>query len=198
MTSNRAVSLLRSAQAKPSCLLGRPSLLRPQLPTLHLVLRQILPLAVQGWVLFAHSGEHDMGTIINMKKRAEDLDFKERLEKWELEEAIHQQFMKRHDLMWKRPIVDEEITKIDMWLLQHKLPMDILIGILARTAYVEWIFYGDLSTEQKHTFLIHLRECYREFQKLPPKWQETLWPMMWGRWRAEFADEEEEEARANG
>jgi hypothetical protein len=43
----------------------------------------------------------------------------------ELEEMIHEAFLKRQDLMWKRPIMDEEITMIDLWLLQQKPPFDI-------------------------------------------------------------------------
>jgi hypothetical protein len=50
----------------------------------------------------------------------------------ELEEMIHRAFLKRQDLMRKVPIMDERITRIDMWMLQQKLPLDILIGLLRR------------------------------------------------------------------
>jgi hypothetical protein len=158
----------------------------PLHPLLHKVFLLWLLSVVQGVLFPALTGGHEMAKIVELRKQEEDCS-----------DEVHAAFMKRHDLMWKRPIVDEEITRIDTWLLQQpKLPMDILVGILARTAYVEWIFYGDLSPEQKHIFLIHLRTCYREFQKLPERWQEALWPMVWGRWAAEFADEEIEEAEA--
>ena len=92
----------------------------------------------------------------------------------ELEEKIHKAFMKRQGLMWKRPVMDEEISKIDTWLLQHKLPMDILISIWSRATFCEWLAYGDATAEQKHLMLLNLRECYREFQKLPQRVQEAL------------------------
>jgi hypothetical protein len=99
--------------------------------------------------------------------------------------------------MWKRPIMDEEITKIDMWLLQQNPPLDILIPIWSRASFCEWVFYGDANPEQKHRMLLSLRECYREFQKIPERWQEALWSIGYSRWHAEFLDEEEEEAMAN-
>ena len=52
-----------------------------------------------------------------------DESFEKRLEDWELEEVIHLKFLKRQDLMRKLPIMDERITRIDKWLLQHKLPL---------------------------------------------------------------------------
>jgi hypothetical protein len=112
----------------------------------------------------------------------------------DLEEKIHRAFMKRQNLMWKRPLMDEEITRIDTWLLQFKLPMEILIAICSRAGYCQWLMTSDLSTEQRHLFLLHLRDCWREFQKLPPRNQEALWSIAgWGRWHAEFLAEEEEE-----
>ena len=131
-----------------------------------------------------------MAKIISLK----DKSFEKRLEDWELEGAIHSKFLERQDLMRKLPIMHERITKIDTWLLQHKLPLDILITICARANYCNWVSYGDVSPEQKHFMLLHLRACYAEFQKLPERWQEALWPMMWGKWHAEFLDEEMKEA----
>jgi hypothetical protein len=173
--------------------------LRPQLPTLrleNLSLRQTLPWLMQGWVLFPArpfdvSEEERMAEIVSFfKKRADEGD--------ELEELIHEAFLKRQDLMWKRPIMDEEITRIDLWLLQHKPPLDILVAIWSRLSFCEWIAYGDANPEQKHRMLLNLRECYREFQKLPERWQEALWSIGYGRWHAELMEQEEEEARANG
>lgn len=115
----------------------------------------------------------------------------------ELEETIHAAFLKRQDLMRKLPIMDARITRIDTWLLQQKLPLDILIAIWSRASYCEWVFYGDANPEQKHRMLLSLRESYRAFQKLPERWREALWSIGWGRWYAEFLDQEEEEA-ANG
>jgi hypothetical protein len=112
----------------------------------------------------------------------------------ELEETIHRAFLKRQDLMRKVPIMDERITRIDMWLVQQKLPLDILIAIWSRASYCEWVFYGDANPEQKHRMHLSLRESYRAFQKLPERWQEALWSIGWGRWYAEFLDQEEEEA----
>jgi hypothetical protein len=128
-----------------------------------------------------------MAEIVKLRKRID-------MQGEELEEMIHEAFLKRQDLMWKRPIMDEEITMIDMWLLQQKLPFDILIAIWSRASFCEWIAYGDANPEQKHRMLLNLRECYREFQKLPERWQEALWSIGYGRWHAEFADEEMEAA----
>jgi hypothetical protein len=127
-----------------------------------------------------------MAKIVKLRKQAVCED--------ELEEMIHEAFLKRQDLMWKRPIMDEEITMIDLWLLQHNPPLDILIPIWSRVSFCEWIFYGDANPEQKHRMLLSLRECYREFQKLPPRWQEALWSIGYGRWHAEFSEQEMEEA----
>jgi hypothetical protein len=89
----------------------------------------------------------------------------------------------------------DRITKIDTWLVQQKkVPLDILIAICARASFCEWVFYGDANPAQKHRLIESLRACYAEFQKFPKRWQEALFPMMWGRWHAEFADEEAEEA----
>jgi hypothetical protein len=63
-----------------------------------------------------------------------------------------------------------------------------LIAIWSRASFCEWIAYGAANPDLKH------RECYREFQKLPQHWQEALWPIGYGRWHAEFADEEMEAA----
>ena len=127
-----------------------------------------------------------MAEIVELRKQAVCED--------ELEEMIHTAFLKRQDLMRKVPIMDERITRIDTWLLQQKPPLDILITIWARASYCEWIFYGDANPEQKHRMLLSLRECYRGFQKLPERWQEALWSIGYGRWYAEFLDQEEAEA----
>ena len=116
----------------------------------------------------------------------------------ELEEMIHTAFLKRQDLMRKVPIMDERITRIDVWLLQQKLPLDILIAIFSRASFCSWVFYGDAHPELKHLMLLRLRDHYREFQKLPQRWQEALWSIGYGRWYAEFLDQEEQEAAANG
>ena len=100
----------------------------------------------------------------------------------------------RKELMYKLPIMSEEITRLDLWLLeQPKLPLRVAIEIWSRCVFCEWVFYGDASPELKHLILLRLRECYREFQKLPQHWQEQLSPK-WDRWAAEFLDEEMEEA----
>ncbi len=112
----------------------------------------------------------------------------------ELEEIITSEFLKRQDLMRKSPIMDERITRIDAWLLQQNPPLDVLIAIWSRANYVEGVLYGDASAEQKHLTLLNLRECYQAFQKLPQRWQEALWPIAFGKWHAEFIDEEEEAA----
>jgi hypothetical protein len=139
-----------------------------------------------------------MADIINLRTQAED--FSKRIEAWELEQIIHAKFMKRQDLMHKVSIMDARITKIDMWLLQHKLPLDILIAIWSRAAYCEWFIVHTTHPEQRHRTLLNLRESYREFQRLPPRWQEALFSIGYGPWQAEFAEEEAEaEARkANG
>ncbi len=129
--------------------------------------------------------------IIELRKRAKDMQADE------LEETIHAAFLKRQDLMWKRPIMDEEITMIDLWLLQQKLPLDILIPIWSRASFCEWVMYGDANPEQKHRMLLSLRECFRAFQKLPPRWREALWSIGYGRWYAEFLEQEEEEEAAH-
>jgi hypothetical protein len=114
------------------------------------------------------------------------------------EEEIHRVFLKRQDLMWKRSIMDEEITRLDLWLLQHKLPLDILITIWSRAMYCEYLLSADLNPAQKHLHLIRLRETYREFQKLPQRVQEALWPIGRARWHVEFLGEEMREEMANG
>ena len=114
------------------------------------------------------------------------------------EEAIHQVFLKRQDLMWKRPVMDEEITRLDEWLLQHKLPLDVLITIWSRAMYCEYLLSTNLNPVQKHLHLLRLREYYRQFQKLPQRVQEVLWPIGWARWHAEFLSEEMQEEAANG
>jgi hypothetical protein len=134
--------------------------------------------------------------IVNLKKQ--DKDFDKRIEDWELEGAIHEQFLKRQDLMHKASIMDERITRIDAWLLQYKLPMEMLIAIWSRATYVEWFSYNyhELSPEQKHLMLLNLRECFKEFEKLPQRWQEALWSG-YSRWHSTFLFEEEK-AKANG
>jgi hypothetical protein len=123
-----------------------------------------------------------MAEIISMRKK----------EDWS--EEIHRVFLKRQDLMWTKPIMSEEITRLDMWLVQQpKLPLDCVVAIWSRAMFCEWVFYGDATAELKHLILLRLREHYREFQKLPQRWHDVLWPM-WERWRAEFLDEEMEEA----
>ena len=92
--------------------------------------------------------------------------------------------------------MDEEITELDLWLVQQpKLPPDIAVTIWSRAAYCEWLYYGDATPAQQHQLLLRLRECVREFQKLPQKWQEALWPIGYARWHAQFLEEEEEEKR---
>jgi hypothetical protein len=115
----------------------------------------------------------------------------------ELEETIHAAFLKRQDLMRKLPIMDERITRIDMWLIQQKLPLDILIAIWSRAQFCSWVFYGDAEPEVKHTMLLRLRSHYLEFCQLPPRLQKKLWPMGWERWHAQFIEEEEMEAAKN-
>jgi hypothetical protein len=114
------------------------------------------------------------------------------------EEAIHQVFLKRQDLLFKRSILSEEITRLDLWLLQHKPPLDILIAIWSRTMYCEYLLSADLNPAQKHLHLIRLRECYREFQKLPVRVQEVLFPIGWARWHVEFLGEEMREEACRG
>ena len=126
------------------------------------------------------------GKIVNIRKGLAD------------EEEIHRVFLKRQDLMWKRPIMDEEITHLDEWLLQHKLPLDILITIWSRTIYCEYLLSADLNPGQKHLHLLRLRECYRQFQKLPQRVQDVLFPIGWARWHVEFLGEEMREEAAHG
>ncbi len=135
-----------------------------------------------------------MAEIIELRKRAKDM---QAVCEDELEEVIHAAFLKRQDLIRRVPIMDERITQIDMSLVQQKLPLDILIAIWSRSSFCEWVFYGDATVEQKHRMLLSLRECYREFQKLPERYREALWSIGYGRWHAEFLDEEDEEAMAN-
>jgi hypothetical protein len=92
---------------------------------------------------------------------------------------------------------DERITRIDMWLIQQKLPLDILIAIWSRAQFCSWVFYGDAEPEVKHTMLLRLRSRYLEFCQLPPRLQKKLWPMGWERWHAQFIEEEEMEAAKN-
>jgi hypothetical protein len=125
------------------------------------------------------------GKIVNIRRGLAD------------EEEIHRVFLKRQDLMWKRPIMDEEITHLDEWLLQHKLPLDVLITIWSRAMYCEYLLSTDLNPAQKHLCLLRLREHYRQFQKLPQRVQEVLWPIGWARWHAEFLSEEMREEAAN-
>ena len=101
----------------------------------------------------------------------------------------------RKSLMWTKPIMSEEITRLDKWLVhQPKLPLKDMIEIWSRAMYCDWVFYGDADRELKHLMLLRLREHYREFKTLPQRWQEALSPM-WEWWAAEFFDEEMEEAR---
>jgi len=134
-----------------------------------------------------------MAEIVSIKKRAKDM---QAVCEDELEDIIHAAFLKRQDLMRKVPIMDERITRIDMWLLQQKLPLDILIAIYSRAQFCSWVFYGDAHPELKHLMLLQLRDHYREFQKLPQRWQDALWPC-WERWHLELLDEEMG-AMANG
>ena len=118
--------------------------------------------------------------IISMKKKED--------------EEIHRVFLKRQDLMWTKPIMSEEITRLDMWLVQQpKLPLDCVVAIWSRAMFCDWVFYGDANPEQKHRMHLSLRDCFREFQKLPERWQEALWSIGYGRWYAEFLDQEMEE-----
>jgi hypothetical protein len=104
---------------------------------------------------------------------------------------------KRKALIRSVPIMSDEITKLDNWLVtQPHLPLRDLIDIWARSTHVDWVKYGDASPDLKHLILLRLEGCFEEFQKLPPRWQKKLWPI-WERWRAEFMDQEQEEA-ANG
>jgi hypothetical protein len=78
------------------------------------------------------------GKIVNIRRGLAD------------EDEIRRVFLKRQDLMWKRSIMDEEITHLDEWLLQHKLPLDILIPIWSRAMYCEYLLSADLNPTQSY------------------------------------------------
>jgi hypothetical protein len=100
----------------------------------------------------------------------------------------------RRSLMWTKPIMNEEITRLDKWLVrQPKLELKDVIEIWSRAMYCDWVFYGDAHPELKHLMLLRLRDHYREIQTLPQRWQEALSPM-WEWWALEFLEEEKEEA----
>jgi hypothetical protein len=104
---------------------------------------------------------------------------------------------KRKALMRTVPIMSDQITQLDKWLVTQPITIKELIQIWSRSMYVEWVMYGDLSPDLKHLILLRLRDHYREFQTLPASWQARLWPM-WANWMAEFLDEEMEQEAANG
>jgi hypothetical protein len=101
---------------------------------------------------------------------------------------------RRNELMWTKPIMDQEITDIDLWLLHnpHATFADS-IKALTRSIYCLWVFYGDMSPQRQHLTLLRLREGYREYQRFPKVWQEALAPI-WNCWLMEFIGEEMEEA----
>jgi hypothetical protein len=104
---------------------------------------------------------------------------------------------KRRALIKSVPIMSDELTKLDNWLVdQPGLPIKVLIDIWSRSMFCSWVQYGDASPDAKHTMLLYLRAHYVQFCHLPLKMQRRLWPF-WERWRAEFEDEEMEET-ANG
>lgn len=104
----------------------------------------------------------------------------------------------REELMHKLPIMSDEITRLDIWLLeQPKIPIKTSIEIWSRFMYCNWLFYGDAHPELKHLMLLRLRDHFQEFQKLPPRAQEVLWPM-WEMWRLQLIEENEEAEAANG
>jgi hypothetical protein len=107
---------------------------------------------------------------------------------------------KRAELMWSRPIMDEEITEIDKWLIDNPhAKLSDHVNSLSRAIYCTWLLYSDpkISAEKRHHILLTLRLDYRAYEKFPKHWQEALDPM-WRCWAMQFIDEEiEEQERAN-
>ena len=146
-----------------------------------------------------------MAEIVNMKKRefAEFLDEaiinsasppqpkrEAWVDSWELNLIID----RRQELMWKLPIMSDEITRLDIWLIQQpNLPLRVAADIWCRCMYCEWGYYMDVDQQLKHQMLLNLRRHYQEFQKLPKRTQDRLSPM-WDRWMMHFVDEEMEAA----
>ena len=125
-----------------------------------------------------------MGEIVNIKKREAWVD------SWELNLIID----RREELMWKVPIMSDEITRLDKWLVQQpKLPLRVAADIWCRCMYCQSGYYMDADQQLKHQMLLNLRRHYQEFQKLPKHIQERLSPM-WDRWMWHFLDEEMEAA----
>jgi hypothetical protein len=115
---------------------------------------------------------------------------KENQGNWGLEVVLK----KRKELMRTRPIMSDEITELDSWLVTQSLSIKDLIQIWSRCQYCWLVYYDDADPALKHLMLLHLRDVYHEFCKLPPKMQKRLWPM-WESWAEELRQEEEQEAK---
>jgi hypothetical protein len=102
---------------------------------------------------------------------------------------------RRAELMWAKPIHNEEITEIDLWLL-HNAHADVTdkIRALSRAIYIYHFLYIDLMDNPdawivRQRMLLFLRDQYEEFRKLPEPVHKALnW--IWNSWTELFVDEE--------
>jgi len=101
----------------------------------------------------------------------------------------------RKELIWSVPITDQRITKLDIQLIEHPLTdLSLLFEIYSRIMYVSAATYAvEATPPEKGWMLLRLRDHYREFCRLPERWQEVLRPL-WLEW-ADVLNEEERELK---
>jgi hypothetical protein len=95
---------------------------------------------------------------------------------WGLQEVLK----RRRALMRSVPIMSEEITKIDEWLItQDGLPVKVWMDIWSRTIFVELMPYEEQSPEVKHIMMFRFLQRYS--RPRTPKLQKKLEPFL-ARW----------------
>jgi hypothetical protein len=126
--------------------------------------------------------------------RCRDIDYYPQ-EEWDLGEVL----AKRRALMCEEPIISSNITRLDVWLLNHPgLTLEELGQIWVRAMLASSILYQlEKDPDQKHSMLLSLKEDFDEFRKLPEKWQENMRPY-WLPWLNVLNVEEAQLGRANG
>jgi hypothetical protein len=112
------------------------------------------------------------------------------VEKWDVGSVI----AKRRALFYTETVFSPEIWKYNEWLLtqrEEKLTIDELIEIWAHSSWCFYVTYKDqdCDPELRHQMLLHLRESFNVYLKLPERIQEMLRPMF-SIWQGQFVGEE--------
>ena len=118
-----------------------------------------------------------MAQVVNLKRQERARALLASQNDWGLQEVLR----RRRALIKSVPIMSDEISKLDRWLVTQTIPLKVLIDIWTRCMFCLWVMYGDQSPEVQHVMLVQLREHYVEFCQLPMKMQKKLWPF-WQEW----------------